>query len=72
MKGLKIMLLGFAFLMFALMGTIMNSDFGFYLFVIGGILGLILCIYGCCDKQLTAFFKYNHDDENKDEQSSEE
>lgn len=72
MKGLKIMLLGFAFLMFALMGTIMNSDFGFYLFVIGSILGLIFCIYGCFDKQLSALFKNNLDDENKDEQSSDE
>ncbi len=72
MKGLKIMLLGFAFLLFALMGTIMNSDFGFYLFVIGSILGLIFCIYGCFDKQLSAWLKNNLDDKNKDEQSSDE
>lgn len=71
MKGLKIMLLGFAFLLFALMGTIMNSDFGFILFVIGSILGLIFCIYGCFDKQLSAFFKNTLDDKNTDEQSSE-
>ena len=71
MKGLKIMLLGFAFLLFALMGTIMNSDFGFILFVIGSILGLIFCIYGCFDKQLSAFFQNTLDDKNTDEQSSE-
>ena len=44
MKGLKKMLLGVAFLMIALMGTIMYDDFGYVLFIIGAPLGLIFCI----------------------------
>ncbi len=53
MKSLKKMLLGFAFLLFALMGTILyESDFGYILFFIGAPMGLLLCIIGCFDEQI--------------------
>ena len=58
MRGLKKMLLGIAFLMIALMGAIMyEGDFGYVLFIIGAPLGLLFCIVGCFDEQLSAFFK---------------
>jgi len=65
MKGLKKMLLGFAFLMIALMGAITYGDFGFILFAVGAPIGLILCIIGCFDEQLAALIKaYTKDEEN--------
>lgn len=65
MRGLKTMLLGFAFLLIALMGAITYSDFGFILFAVGAPIGLILCLAGCFDEQLAAFFKaYTKDEEN--------
>ena len=59
MKGLKKMLLGIAFLMIALMGAILYGDFGYVLFIIGAPLGLIFCIVGCYDEELSRYFK-NH------------
>ena len=66
MKGLKKMLLGVAFLMFALMGAILYSDFGYVLFIIGVPLGLIFCIIGCYDEQLSNFFKKYANAENEE------
>ena len=69
MKGLKKMLLGIAFLMIALMGALLyESDFGYVLFIVGAPLGLIFCIIGCFDKQLSSFFKKYMDNEEKKEQ----
>ena len=69
MKGLKKMLLGIAFLMIALMGAIMYGDFGYILFLIGASLGLIFCIIGCFDEQLTSFFKkYTSEDDNENKE----
>ena len=66
MKGLKKMLLGFAFLMIALMGAIMyEGDFGYVLFIIGAPLGLIFCIIGCYDEQLSNFFRKYVNEENE-------
>jgi len=66
MKGLKKMLLGIAFLMIALMGTIIyEGDFGYILFIIGAPLGLIFCIIGCYDEQLLHFFKKYTNEENE-------
>lgn len=67
MKGLKKMLLGFAFLMIALMGAIMyEGGFGYVLFIIGAPLGLIFCIIGCYGEQLSNFFKKYTNEENKE------
>ena len=66
MKGLKKMLLGIAFLMIAFMGTIMYDDFGYVLFIIGAPLGLIFCIIGCYDEQLSNFFKKHANEEKKE------
>ena len=66
MKGLKKMLLGVAFLMIALMGTIMYDDFGYVLFIIGASLGLIFCIIGCYGEQLSTFFKKYTNEENEE------
>ena len=67
MKGLKKMLLGFAFLMIALMGAIIyEGDFGYILFIIGAPLGLIFCIIGCYDEQLARFFNAFTKDENEE------
>ena len=67
MKGLKKMLLGFAFLMIALMGAIIyEGDFGYILFIIGAPLGLIFCIIGCYDEQLSNFFKTGINEENEE------
>ena len=66
MKGLKKMLLGFAFLMIALMGAITyEGDFGYVLFIIGAPLGLIFCIIGCYDEQLSNFFRKYVNEENE-------
>ena len=66
MKGLKKMLLGFAFLMIALMGAITyEGDFGYVLFIIGAPLGLIFCIIGCYDEQLSNFFGKYVNEENE-------
>ena len=67
MKGLKKMLLGFAFLMIALMGSIMyEGDFGYVLFIIGAPLGLMFCIIGCYGEQLSNFFKKYTNEENEE------
>ena len=66
MKGLKKMLLGVAFLMIALMGAILYSDFGYVLFIIGVPLGLIFCIIGCYDEQLSNFFEKYTSEENEE------
>ena len=67
MRGLKKMLLGFAFLMIALMGAIMyEGDFGYVLFIIGAPLGLIFCIIGCYGEQLSSFFKKYTNEENEE------
>ena len=58
MRGLKKMLLGLAFLMIALMGAVMyEGDFGYILFILGAPLGLLYCIIGCYDEQLSGFFQ---------------
>ena len=67
MKGLKKMLLGLAFLMIALMGAITyEGDFGYVLFIICAPLGLIFCIIGCYDEQLSNFFKKYANEENEE------
>ena len=67
MKGLKKMLLGIAFLMMALMGAIMyEGDFGYVLFIIGILLGLMFCMIGCYDEQLSNFFKKYANEEKKE------
>jgi len=65
MKALKIMLLGFAFLLIALMGVILyESDFGYILFLVGAPIGLLLCIVGCFREELRALLaKAAKDDE---------
>lgn len=71
MKGLKKMLLGIAFLMVAMMGAIMyEGDFGYVLFIIGAPLGLLFCIIGCFDEQLSAFFKKYTSEETDDKKDS--
>ena len=58
MKGFKKMLLGFAFLFIALMGTIVyESDFGYVLFIIGAPLGILFCIWGCFNEEIKSLFK---------------
>ena len=53
MKSIKKMLLGFAFLLIALMGVILyESDFGYILFIIGAPIGLLFCIVGCFDEEI--------------------
>ncbi len=67
MKGLKKMLLGIAFLMIALMGAIMyEGDFAYVLFIIGAPLGLLFCIIGCYDEELSNFLKKHIDEENEE------
>ena len=66
MKGLKKMLLGIAFLMIALAGAIMYDDFGYVLFIIGAPIGLLFCIIGCYDEQLSKFFQKVYDEETDD------
>ena len=66
MKGLKKMFLGIAFLMIALMGAITyEGGFGYVLFIIGAPLGLIFCIIGCYDEQLSNFFRKYVNEENE-------
>lgn len=68
MKELKKMLLGIAFLMIALMGTIVyESDFGYVLFIICAPLGLIFCIVGCFGEQLSNFFSKYITNKNEEE-----
>ena len=67
MNGLKKMLLGLAFLMIALMGAITYECDGFVLFIIGAPIGLILCIIGCFDEQISRLFKKFATEENKEE-----
>ena len=72
MNGLKKMLLGLAFLMIALMGAIMyEGDFGYVLFIIGVPLGLVFCLYGCYDEQISAFLKKYSEVENMDAEDKE-
>ena len=55
MKSIKKMLLGFAFLLIALMGVILyEGDFGYILFIIGAPIGLLFCIIGCFDEEIKA------------------
>ena len=65
MKELKKMLLGFAFLMLALIGAITEGDFGYIFFIVGIPLGLIYCIVGCYSEQLSNFFKKITNEEEK-------
>ena len=68
MKALKIMLLGFAFLMIALMGVILyESDFGYILFLVGAPIGLLLCIIGCFREELRALLAKTKKDEGSDQ-----
>lgn len=56
MKSIKKMLLGFAFLLIALMGVILyEGDFGYILFIIGAPIGLLFCIIGCFDEEIKAW-----------------
>ena len=65
MKALKIMLLGFAFLLIALMGVILyESDFGYILFLVGAPIGLLLCIFGCFEEEILSWLsRVTRDDE---------
>ena len=65
MKSIKKMLLGFAFLLIALMGVILyEGDFGYVLFIIGAPIGLLFCIIGCFDEEIkTLLAKATKDDE---------
>ena len=65
MKSIKKMLLGFAFLLIALMGVILyEGDFGYVLFIIGAPIGLLFCIIGCFDEEIkTLLAKVTKDDE---------
>ena len=68
MKALKIMLLGFAFLLIALMGVILyESDFGYILFLVGAPIGLLLCIIGCFREELRALLAKITKDEGSDQ-----
>ena len=59
------MLLGFAFLLIALMGVILcEGDFGYILFIIGAPIGLVFCIFGCFDEEIKELLvKVAKDDE---------
>jgi len=47
------MLLGFAFLLIALMGVILyESEFGYILFLVGAPIGLLLCVLGCFEEEI--------------------
>ena len=65
MRSIKRMLLGFAFLLIALMGVILyESDFGYVLFIIGAPIGLLFCIVGCFGEEIRALLaKAAKDDE---------
>ena len=65
MKSIKKMLLGFAFLLIALMGVILyEGDFGYILFLFGAPIGLLFCIVGCFDEEIKALLaKAAKDDE---------
>ena len=67
MKSIKKMLLGFAFLLIALMGVILyEGDFGCVLFIIGAPIGLLFCIAGCFDEEIKAFLVKTTKDEGSD------
>lgn len=56
MKSLKKMLLGFAFLLIALMGVLLyEGDFGYILFLVGAPIGLLLCIFGCFEEEILSW-----------------
>ena len=57
MNSIKKMLLGFAFLLIALMGAILYSDFGYVLFIICAPIGLLFCIFGCYSEEIKAKFE---------------
>lgn len=69
MKSLKRMLLGFAFLLIALMGVILyDGGFGYILFLVGAPLGLLLCIFGCFEEEIKAWLeKLKQEDESPKE-----
>ena len=68
MKSIKKMLLGFAFLLIALMGVILyEGDFGYILFLIGAPIGLLFCIVGCFDEEIKALLAKAAKDEGGDQ-----
>lgn len=68
MKSIKKMLLGFAFLLIALMGVILyEGDFGFILFLFGAPIGLLFCIVGCFDEEIKALLAKVAKDEGSDQ-----
>ena len=68
MKSIKKMLLGFAFLLIALMGVILyESDFGYILFLFGAPIGLLFCIFGCFDEEIRALLAKAAKDEGGDQ-----
>ena len=68
MKSIKKMLLGFAFLLIALMGVILyESDFGYPLFLFGAPIGLLFCIVGCFDEEIKALLAKAAKDEGGDQ-----
>lgn len=68
MKSIKKMLLGFAFLLIALMGVILyEGDFGYILFIIGAPIGLLFCIVGCFDEEIKALLTKATKDEGSDQ-----
>ena len=65
MKSVKKMLLGFAFLLIALMGAIIyEGDFAYVLFIIGAPLGLVFCILGCYDEEIKPLINKMENKEN--------
>ena len=68
MKSIKKMLLGFAFLLIALMGVILHEgDFGYILFIIGAPIGLLFCIIGCFDEEIKALLAEAKKEEGSDQ-----
>ena len=68
MKSIKKMLLGFAFLLIALMGVILyEGDFGYILFLFGAPIGLLFCIVGCFDEEIKALLAKAEKDEGGDQ-----
>ena len=68
MKSIKKMLLGFAFLLIALMGVILyEGDFGFILFLFGAPIGRLFCIVGCFDEEIKALLAKVAKDEGSDQ-----
>lgn len=72
MKSFKLMLLGFAFLLIALMGAILyEGDFGYILFIIGAPSGILLCILGCFREEIKAWAQRAKQDSDREDPQDE-